>query len=93
MQLLVSYRTVTDEALVVAVEVSASGQADFGAVASYRTADRERLEAVDSFGVTEVQRATSVILLVFPATDPGGRVEWSVTIDGSRTTSCCPFPR
>lgn len=91
-QLIVSYRTVTEEALVVAVEVSASGAADFGPVASYRTADRERLEAIGRFGITELERGSSVILLVFPAADPGGRVEWSVTIDGSGTNFVLPVP-
>lgn len=91
-QLLVSYRTVTDEALVVAVEVTASGAVDFDAEVNYRTDSRERIAVAERFGVTELESGTSVILLVFPASDPGGLVEWSVTVDGTRMNFVLPVP-
>jgi len=82
-RVLVSYRTVTNEALVVAVEVTVPGTGDLTPVATYQTPDGERLEAIDLLGLTTVDGAAAVILLVFPATDPGGQVNWSPTIDGA----------
>lgn len=89
-QLLVSYRTVTNEALVVAVEVTVPGTGDFSATATFETTDGERLDAIDTLGVTAVDGGTSVILLVFPATDPAGQVVWSATIDGAATPLLLP---
>lgn len=91
-QLLVSYRTVTNEALLVAVEVTTSAVGDFGSVATFEATDGERVEAVDTFGVTALDGGTSVILLVFPPMDPGGQLTWSATIDGVATPVMLAVP-
>jgi hypothetical protein len=77
---LVSYRTVSPDSLVVLIGVDATSTTAFGTVASYVNPDGRQVDMSDRVGPggSEVfGGAQATFLLTFPSSDPGGRLFWS----------------
>ncbi len=90
---LVSYRDVSTDALVVVIAVEATSTTAVGTVASYVNPDGRQVDLsarVGPGGGTNVfSGAQGTFLLTFPSSDPGGRLFWSGQAEG--TPASVPF--
>jgi hypothetical protein len=77
---LVSYRTVSTDALIVLVGLDATTTTDIGYTAGYVNPDGRQVESSEEIGPDEVfGGAHATVALSFAASDPGGRLIWSAS--------------